>query len=98
MVLANPSLSWTCRLTLDFKACKLYLFVSLGHVYKYEAVLWTLKKLRKTIFWYKMIMVQNDQFVTKRVEIFRKHISVILKGLYWEKFNKYICYREIMRN
>ena len=45
-----------------------------------------------------MIMVQNDQFVTKGVEIFRKHISVILKGLYWEKFNKYICYREIIRN
>ena len=42
-------------------------------------------------------MVQNDQFVTKGVEIFRKHISVILKGLYWEKFNKYICYREIIR-
>ena len=43
-------------------------------------------------------LVQNDQFVTKGVEIFRKHISVILKGLYWEKFNKYICYREIIRN
>ena len=26
-----------------------------GHVHKYEAVLWTLEKLRKTIFCYKMI-------------------------------------------
>ena len=26
-----------------------------GHVYKYEAVLWSLEKLRKTIFCYKMI-------------------------------------------
>ena len=26
-----------------------------GHVHKYEAVLWTLKKLRKTISCYKMI-------------------------------------------
>ena len=25
------------------------------YVYKYEAVLWTLENLRKTIFWYKMI-------------------------------------------
>ena len=28
---------------------------ALGHVHKYESVLWTLEKLRKTIFCYKMI-------------------------------------------
>ena len=29
--------------------------LAIGHVHKYEAVLWTLEKLRKTIFYYKMI-------------------------------------------
>ena len=39
-----------------------------GHVHKYEAVLWTLEKLRKTIFCYKMI-----NFSLKGVEIFSKY-------------------------
>ena len=32
-----------------------FLGAILGHVHKYEAVLWTLENLRKTIFCYKMI-------------------------------------------
>ena len=32
-----------------------FLGALLGHVHKYEAVLWTLENLRKTIFCYKMI-------------------------------------------
>ena len=39
-----------------------------GHVHKYEAVLWTSEKLRKTIFCYKMI-----NFSLKVVEIFSKY-------------------------
>ena len=37
------------------------------HVHKYEGVLWTLEKLRKTSFCYKM-----SKFFIKRVETFRK--------------------------
>ena len=43
--------------------------VTVGHVHKYEAVLWTLEKLRKTVSCYK-----NDQFFTNGVEIFRKKV------------------------
>ena len=43
-----------------FFSCQKHLGVFLdkklnGHVHKYEAMLWTLKKWRKTIFYYKMI-------------------------------------------
>ena len=53
------------------------------HVHKYEAVLWTLEKLRKTIFCY----LQNDQFFTKGVEIFRK-------GLHRQKLKKSFRYKK----
>ena len=53
-----------------------------GHVHKYDAVLWTLEKLRKTIFCYKMINFSlrelkfsgnmyfsyTERFATARVE------------------------------
>ena len=40
-----------------------------GHLHKYEAVLWTLEKLRRNNF-----LWQNDQCFTKEVEILRKHV------------------------
>ena len=39
----------------------------LGHVHKYQAVLWRHWKNQEKLF-----LLQNDQFLTKGVEIFRK--------------------------
>ena len=38
-----------------FYFCKILIFWVVGHLHKYEAVLWMLQKLRKTIFCCKMI-------------------------------------------
>ena len=44
-----------------------FVFVLIGHVHKYEAVLQTLEKLRKTVFCYKMI-----NFSLRECEFFLK--------------------------
>ena len=50
------------------------------------------EKIKKNNF-----LSQNDQFFTKRVEIFRKHFLVILKGFHWQKLEKSFHYGEIIR-
>ena len=46
-----------------------------GHVHKYEAVLWTLEKLRKTIFCYKMInfSLRESKFFSLKESILKNY-------------------------
>ena len=49
------SFAWSTFGTIFHAHAKFLLLLIIGHVHKYQAVLWTLEKLRKTIFYYKMI-------------------------------------------
>ena len=58
-----------------------------GHVHKYEAVLWTMEKLRKktTIF---LLQNQGSIFHCKSWNFQETCILVILKGLHHQKLKK----------
>ena len=52
-----------------------------------------IEKIEKNNF-----LLQNDQFFTKGVEIFRKCIVVILKGLHQQKLKKSFRYKMIRKS
>ena len=67
----------------------------LGHVHKYEAVLWTLENLRKTIFCYKMINFSLRELKFSGNMYFS--YPGRLASLHQQKLKKAFCYKEMIR-